>query len=498
MVMRTFLHAFNPGRLAGVFCMALALFVLPVDAAECPQITSWSSQDTAFFPVQRVTRVERNNTPGLNYFDLQGEQEKSLRSTYLLMSAGPTLTADRRFWNSMGISLFSFASEADAKSVFIREYFAFFPLNAARWGYEVLYGDPHGVLAWYDKTPGAQEIQVLRLHRHTLISIVLRSASNTETLQDALDELETRASRAVDLIDARCSGSSNIYAPTIYIEGEFGLPHQAGFQRRLAAGKLVIVATNQGGRSDLDWSTFRLFVAGVDKTGHALQVVQRLAAAGRVTHGTPDDKPNLESYELRLDPGKLTGEHNFFNIAFNGTWPVQLRICNRKGLCGQTDYQLHFGPFLVVDPYSFEDRRCLDGSSNGPILFKASWGNHGYSSVSNFYVALSPSLAPWESWTDNFFTLTLDLIAVEGRLHWMHSSYGVQPVFHQAPVDLPTGTLVSGYAVTTPSLAWHAGNRVLLGAGSHSLVYGAVDLSPGIGEGARWLGTSVVRLCGPK
>lgn len=467
-------------------------------AAECPQITSWSTQDTAFFPIQRVTRAERSNAPGPNYFTLLGEQERTLRSTYFVMAAGPTLTVDRRFWNSMNASLFSFASEADAKAMFGREYDAFFPLNAARWGYDVPTADPKGLIVWFDKTPGAQEIQAMRLHRHTLISVGLRSASGTETMQDALDELEKRVGRAIELVDARCSGSSNIYAPTIAIEGEFGLPHQAGFQRRLAAGKLVFVATNQGGRDELDWSTFRLFVAGVDKTGHVLQLINHLASQGRIRHGASDDQPNTESYELQLDPSQLTGAHNVFNVAFNGTWPVQLRLCNRAGLCGQTDYQLYFGPFLVIDAYSFEDRRCLDGSTNGPVLFKASWGNHGHSSVSNFYVALSPSLAPWESWTGNFYTLTLDLIAAEGRLHWMHSSYGVQAVFHQAPVDLPTGTLVSGYAVSTPSLAWNAGNRVLLGAGSHSLVYGAVDLSPGLGEGAAWLGTTVVRLCGPK
>ncbi|WP_088285677.1 hypothetical protein [Ideonella sp. A 288] len=486
------------GRVAG-WCLALLVACAPsARAAECPQITSWSTQDTAFFPVQRVTRAERSNTPGPNYFTLLGEQERTLRTTYFVMTAGPTLTVDRRFWNSVGVSLFSFASEADAKAMFRREYTSFFPLNDARWGYDVLHAEPLGLIAWYDKTPGAQEIQAIRLHRHTLISVVLHSATATETLQQGLDELEKRVVRAIELVEARCSGSSNIYAPTIAIEGEFGMPHQAGFQRRLAAGKLVIVATNQGGRDELDWSTFRLFVAGVDKTGHVLQLINHLASRGRLKHGVPDDQPNTESYELQLDPSQLTGDHNFFNIAFNGTWPVQLRLCNRSGLCGQTDYQLYFGPFLVIDPYSFEDRRCLDGSANGPILFKASWGNHGHSSVSNFYVALSPSLAPWESWVDNFYTLTLDLVAVEGKLHWMHSSYGVQPVFHKAPVDLPTGTLVSGYAVSTPSLAWNAGNRVLLGAGSHSLVYGAVDLSPGLGEGAAWLGSMVVRLCGPK
>jgi len=491
--MSSFFRTVGLKALVGLLCAVLTVFALQTQAAECPQITSWSSQDTVFFPVQRVSRVERNNTPGLNYFDLLGKQEKSLHSTYFLMSAGPSLTKDQRFWNSLGVSLFSFASAADAKSLFDREYASFFQLNPVRWNYKVLYSEPQGTLVWYDDTPGAQEIQMLRPHKNTLISIVLRSASSTETLQDGLDELKTRLGRAYDLIDARCGGSGNIYAPSIYIEGDFGLSHQAGFQRRLAAGKLVIVATDQNGRSDLDWSTFRLFVAGIDKTGHALQTVQRLASAGRVTYSAPDDTPYLESYELHLDPSQLTGGHNFFNIAFNGEWPVQLRICDRTGLCGQTDYKLYFGPFLLLD--SFIDHRCRQGDTSGQVKFMATWGNHGYSSVSNFYVVLSKSMAPWETWTGDYWSLSLDLVSTSGKLQWMHSSYGMQPVFWSAPIDLPTGTLVNSYEVVTSALAWNAGNRELLSGGSHSLVNGALDLSPGLGQGALWVQKAVVTMC---
>lgn len=493
MVVSSLFRIVGPNRLMGLICAVLAAFALQTQAAECPQITAWSTQDTAFFPVQRVTRVERNNTPGLNYFDLLNQQEKLLRSTYFLMSAGPTLTKDERFWNSVGVSLFSFASAADAKTIFDREWASFFRINDVRWGYDVLEIDPKGLLVWYDKTPGAQQMQVLRLHKNTLISVDLRSASSTETMQDALDEIAKRVIRAIDLIDARCSGSSNIYAPSIYIEGDYGLSHQAGFQRRLAAGKLVIAATDQNGRSDLDWSTFRLLVAGVDKTNHARWIVGRLAAAGRVIYNAPDDEPNFESYELRLDPWQLTGDHNFFNIAFNGNWPVQLRICDRSGLCGQTDYTLYFGPFLLLD--SFRDHRCTPGDTSGQVTFNATFGNHGYSSVSNFYVVVSKSMAPWESWTGDYWSLSLDLVSASGKLQWMHASYGMQKVFPNAPVDLPTGSLVSGKEVITSALAWNAGNRVLLGGGSHSLVDAAVDLSPGIGLGAFWVQNSVVRLC---
>lgn len=93
--------------------------------------------------------------------------------------------------------------------------------------------------------------------------------------------------------------------------------------------------------------------------------------------------------------------------------------------------------------------------------------------------------------------VTLDLVAAEGKLQWMHSSYGVQPVFPKDPVLLPTGTLALQYPVQTSGLAWNAGRRVPLGGagGWHTLLYGAVVLSPGLGEGALWIETSPQKLC---
>ncbi|MBK9361433.1 MAG: hypothetical protein IPM99_10060 [Rubrivivax sp.] len=471
----------------------LGAVVMQVQAAECPQISTWSNQDQAFFPTfYPPSRVERSNTPGFNYFDFDSQQMKTARSTYFLLSAGPPLVKDRTFSTSIGVNLNSFESAAAAQAMFKHEWDLFFRINDARWGYMLLVAEQGQGLVW-DATVGQdRQVSLLAVHKNTLINITVRSSSSAEDTNDGTEELGVRLQRARDLIDARCSGSGNIFAPSIYLDTGFS---QANFQRALAAGTLKIVATDQNGREDLDWSTFRLFVAGVDKTGHALQVVARLAAERRLTHGTPADKPYLESYEFRLDPAKLTGEHNFFNIAFNGTWPVQLQICDRKGQCGQTDYQLYFGPFLMLD--RFRDLRCDSTVNLDEVRFDATWGNHGYSSAANFYVALSPSTAPWETWSGEFWTLSLDLATAEGKLQWMHSSYGVQPVFPKDPILLPTGTLVQGYPVQTSGLAWNAGRREPLGGtgGWHTLLYGAVALSPGLGEGALWIETTPQKLC---
>ena len=47
-------------------------------AADCSQITGWSNQDATFFPVERVTRIDRSNAPGRFYFKMDSEQEKTV------------------------------------------------------------------------------------------------------------------------------------------------------------------------------------------------------------------------------------------------------------------------------------------------------------------------------------------------------------------------------------------------------------------------------------
>ncbi|MBK7276994.1 MAG: hypothetical protein IPI08_10700 [Betaproteobacteria bacterium] len=167
-------------------------------AADCSQITGWSNQDATFFPVERVTRIDRSNAPGRFYFKMDSEQEKTLLVTYFTLRAGPKsgLTKDQLFSNSVSVGLYSFGSAADANGMFNREVDTFNVINPNYWGYSV---GPTGtgVLSYYSDRPGNKEFNYFAVHQNTIISIQLRSASETEDLHSVgVAEMVKRAQRA--------------------------------------------------------------------------------------------------------------------------------------------------------------------------------------------------------------------------------------------------------------------------------------------------------------
>lgn len=459
--------------------IVLALSGLPVLAAVCPQIAGWSNQDASFFPVVRSTRIDHNNTPGRFYFTMNSEQEKTLLVTYFTMVAGPSsgLTKDRLFSNSVSVGLYSFGSAADASGMFNREVSSFYSINPVRWGYLMLVTGP-GVLSYYSDKPGEKEINYLAVHQNTIISIQLRSASLTEDVQSTgVFEMANRVQRARDLVDAKCGTRPENSAPSIYLETDNGLSLQA----QMASGKIRVGAYDADGSADLDWNTFRLSVAGIDKTAHALQVVNKLSAEGRVAYIASLLKPNEVAYELRVDPKRLMTDHNFFNIAWNGDWPVQLKICDRKGACGEWSQSMYFGPFLYLR--GFFDNRCLGiTGADGDFRFGGEWGNNGYEAMSQFYVGLSNSKQSWEYWTTDYWTLAIGGMPPFDFLYWYDWTYGILPVFVKEPVFLDTGVVRTNVELRAPPYVFRKPNaqRYDLSAGTYSLVYGAVDLNHGV------------------
>ena len=407
-------------------------------AADCSQITGWSNQDATFFPVERVTRIDRSNAPGRFYFKMDSEQEKTLLVTYFTLRAGPKsgLTKDQLFSNSVSVGLYSFGSAADANGMFNREVDTFNVINPNYWGYSV---GPTGtgVLSYYSDRPGNKEFNYFAVHQNTIISIQLRSASETEDLHSVgVAEMVKRAQRARDLVDAKCGTKPLNSAPSIYLHSD----NNQSLQARMAGGKITVTAYDPDGNADLDWNTFRLYVAGVDKTIPAVAVWNALTAEKMTSH-IPSPLNNTETLELRVDPKKLMTEHNFFNIAWNGTWPVQLKVCDRKGACGEQSYDLYFGPFLLV----------LEPQAPTDVLY-------------------------WFDWT-----------------------YGILPVLVAAPAYLETGALRHDDAMRAPSHAFRKPNRepYELGPGTYSLVFGAVDLSPGL-QDAYLIRKQIVTLCETK
>ncbi|WP_284616604.1 hypothetical protein [Aquabacterium humicola] len=465
-------------RLVVVTCHLCALLfgiaMAPAFAAECAQITTWSNQDASYFPVERSTRIEHSNTPGPNYFDLDSVQERTLLTTFFLMVASPAKTADQRFANNVSVTVMSFRSQADATAMFQREVATFNNINPYRWGYKVLAAAEGQQMIFYDDTPGEQDIHFLAPRHNTIIQITIKSASPSEDMLTlGVARLTDRIVQARALVDRKCNFNN---PPSIRLrDAQADLPASV-FQSEMANGEIVFTAMDRDGSSDIDWNTFRVFVAGIDKTAHVLTVVNRLAQAGRVEY--TEFAPNEVVYRLRLDRYRLMGDHNVFNIAWNGEWPVDLRICDRKGSCTTSSYKLNFGPYIHVS--SFEDLRCSSNGADQRMRLKVSFGNNGWSATANIYAVIGPA-TPWQAWSRNYWSLSLVEPISQNVLQWFSDSYGMVPVFVGAPIDLPTALTVPDNdeleLLVSTAANVRGGQTVSIPAGTYTLATGAVDLN---------------------
>lgn len=468
--------------------LSLCVAMTPSLAAECAQITRWSNQDASYFPVERTTRIDHSNTPGRFYFDLDSVQEKSLLVTYFMLSASPPKTVDQRFANAVYVSVMSFRSQADANAMFQREVANFNNINPYRWGYKVLGVAEGQQMIYYNDTPGAQEIRYLAPRHNSIIQITLKSASSTEDMLTlGVARIVDRIGQAHALVDHKCNFNN---PPSITLfDAAPGLPPSA-FQSAMANGELVFGFVDPDGSSDIDWSTFRVFVAGVDKTGHALTVLNRLAQRGRVDY--TEYAPNQVVYRLRLDRYMLMGDHNFFNIEWNGEWPVDLKICDRKGSCSTSSYKLNFGPYLYVS--SFEDLRCSSLGVDQRMRLRVSFGNNGLSAPANIYAVIGPTTA-WQSWNGGHWSLSLVEPISQNVLRWFNDSYPIVPVFVTAPIDLPTAWTVPDHdqleILVSTAANVRGGSTVSMPSGAYTLVTAAVDLH----QGSLALQSQAVSLC---
>lgn len=478
-------------RTRWLIVLALALSIASAGAAECPQITTWSNQNASYFPVERTSRIESNNTPGRFYFDLDNVQEKSLLVTYFHLAGSPVKTADQRFANAVGVTLMSFRSQADALAIFAREVANFNRINPVRWDYKVLGAAEGQQMIYYNDTPGQQEINYLAPRHNTIIQITLKSASQSEDmLTTGVARMTDRILQARALVDNKC----NINNPPSITLVNAGKDAPSGeFQSAMANGELVFMAEDGDGAKDIDWNTFRVFVAGIDKTAHALTVVNRLAQAARVEYD--EYPPNRAVYRLRPDRYKLMGDHNFFNIPWNGEWPVDLRICDRKGSCTTSSYKLNFGPYVYVS--RFEDLRCSSNGADQRMRINVSFGNNGVSTQANVYLVIGPSKA-WQTWSGDYWSLSLIEPISLNVLQWFSDSYAMLPVFVSAPIDLPTALTVPDHdqleVMVSTAANVRGGSPVAIPQGAYTLATGAVDLQ----QGSLAVQAQAVTLCASK
>lgn len=211
----------------------------------------------------RTSPVERHagrwrNTPGPFYFDLGSVQEKSLLVTYFADGVAgedgrPALRQYR------GGEPDVFPQPGGRRRDVCREVADFNGVDPTRWGYKVLgRGSADGVLQRCARPAGHPFLAPWH-------NTIVQSRSRVP-----------RERRHAD--DRRCTdGGPHAAGPR---PGERQVQHQqravdharehssrsSDFQWAMANGELVFLAQDADGANDIDWNTFRMFVAGIDKT----------------------------------------------------------------------------------------------------------------------------------------------------------------------------------------------------------------------------------------
>ena len=71
---------------------------------------------------------------------------------------------------------------------------------------------------------------------------------------------------------------------------------------------------------------------------------------------------NAMALFIRPDPKLFMSDHNIFNIQWNGTWPVSLKICDRHQACNTASYNIYFGPFFTTG--TAQDPECAASATS--------------------------------------------------------------------------------------------------------------------------------------
>ncbi len=299
-----------------VVCCGLLAVWFPVQADECGRITTWNSNDASFFTSQEASVYGFENTP----FPIPNLGGAMVTYIAVSLSGGPSI----RVW--------SHENAASAQNS-LENYWA---LNPWR-GDNSHYYDEYYLIYKLDANGMVKTLDLIANYRGNLIEI-LTYFFGERSLSGELPIYALWFSQVKALIDSKCGTAGN--PPTIAL-----IPSPAqglAFQISILENRVFrIKATDPDGREDLDWATFKVFIAGVDKTGHFISVLTSLPRA----IGEESDETS-KTFVIGVNPERFMAEENLFNIQWNGHWPVALEICDKSGNCGRSDYSIYFGPFL--------------------------------------------------------------------------------------------------------------------------------------------------------
>jgi len=355
-----------------LLCLVL-LWAAPVPraAAECGQITTWSQADfaAALFPT-----VIAINAPGT----LPGNPSGTGPATSI--AAVPQPAGVRTLANNTSITIYSLASAANAAA-----YYAYRRAQTVLPAVHEQAGEVFAVTGTL-RQGSLTDLYLTARYGSTVILVAgYADASQTMASGSAVSLYLGLLGQAQALVDSKCGQANR--APTISLAPD---PAAApAFQEVMTSGhEFEIRVDDPDGIGDIDPASLRVWVAGIDKTRHFLETVaahpSRLRQVGTATGVT---------FFLRPDPQRLMTDLNYFNIQWNGKWPVSLGICDRQGACARADYTIYFGPYFAITPATFLGQpggACVGAGNQLPIVYIL--GNSGYGSqFVDLYIGLQRS-----------------------------------------------------------------------------------------------------------
>ncbi|MBI5255187.1 MAG: hypothetical protein HY855_01705 [Burkholderiales bacterium] len=339
-------------------CMAPAA----LHAAECGQITTWQASDFAAALYPSVITV---NSPGA---PPGGPPGGGLATT---IAATPQPSGARTLANNTAITVYSFTSAANASAYYAhrRAHIVLPPVH-----------EQAGQVAIVSSTlrqGSVTDLYLDALHRSSVILVAgYADSSQPMASGSAVSLYLSLLAQAQALVDAKCGPVTPVNRPpTIALSPD---PAAApAFQELMTQGhEFALQVNDPDGIGDIDLGSFHVWVAGVDKTRHFLETVARHPSRQRQVSTATG-----ATYYLRPDPQFLMTEFNYFNIQWNGKWPVAFGICDRQGACARADYTIYFGPYFALTPATWLGQAgggCV--GTNKEIRVSYILGNNGHDS----------------------------------------------------------------------------------------------------------------------
>lgn len=134
----------------------------------------------------------------------------------------------------------------------------------------------------------------------------------------------------------------------------------------------------------LDWATLRFYLNGVDISSHFVTT----ALNNNIITWAETKTEKEISFFVKPDPQKFMSQHDVFGIPWNGNHSLSLSICDISGLCDSTDYEIYFGPFVLVG--SVTDILCYEEEFSWLYFDYVALGNIGIDSGKNIvYLVLN-------------------------------------------------------------------------------------------------------------